>query len=221
MQGAVTPGIVRPAVGHDLNDTWDLVRKAKAGDNESVNELIARYYERLRCFVRPLLSRKLRSLLDSSDIVQQTFTKAIPNIGRFEMRDDGSFLHWLEEYAKHQVTDAADKAKTVKRTEPAPPLRLDDSHDGLGRVEVAAAGRPPSELAAAAEVLAAITACLTEIPEHYRRIILLRDIEGLAWLDVARIMNKNTESAVRELHRRATQEMKRQLAKRGFGEVGR
>lgn len=49
---------------------------------------------------------------------------------------------------------------------------------------------------------------------------LLRDIEGLAWLDVARIMDKNTESAVRELHRRATQEMKRQLAKRGFVEVG-
>ena len=209
------------AVGQNLNDTWDLVRKAKAGDGESVNELIARYYERLRRFVRPLLNRKVRSLLDSSDIVQQTFAKAIPNIGRFEMRDDGSFRHWLEEYARHQVTDAADKARTIKRTEPAPPLRLDDSHDGLGRVEVPAAGQPPSELAAAAEVLAAITACLTEIPEHHRRVILLRDIEGLEWLEVARIMQKNGDSAVREMHRRAQQEMKRLLAKRGFGPAGR
>ena len=201
----------------DLSDTWHLVRKAQTGDDDSLNRLFNRYYDRVRRSVQARLSGRLRRQLETSDILQLAFAKAFQNFNRFEMRHEGSLLYWLAEYAQHQLNDAADKANTHKRREPAPPLRLDDSNDGRGRVELPSPGKRPSEIAAAAEDRVAIERCLEELPEHYRRVIVLRDYDGLEWTEIARDMQKNSDSAVRELHRRALLELAHRLARRGFG----
>ena len=205
----------------DLSDTWDLVRKAQTGDDDSLNRLFDRYYDRVRRSVHARLNWKLRARLDTSDILQSAFAKAFQNFSRFEMRHEASLLHWLAEYAQHQVNDEADKANADKRREPAPPLRLDDSNDGRGRVELPSPGRRPSEIAAAAEDRVAVAACLEELPVHYRRVIVLRDYDGLDWFEVARVMQKNSDSAVRELHRRALLELAHRMARRGYGRGGR
>ncbi|HZN40525.1 MAG TPA: sigma-70 family RNA polymerase sigma factor [Planctomycetota bacterium] len=201
----------------DLSDTWHLVRKAQTGDDDSLNRLFDRYYDRVRRSVHARLGGQLRQRLETSDILQLAFAKAFQNFDRFEMRHEGSLMHWLAEYAQRQMNDAADRENADKRREPAPPLRLDDSNDGLGRVELPAPGRRPSEILAAAEDRAAIDACLAKLPEHYRRVIVLRDYDGLEWLEIARVMQKNSDSAVRELHRRAVLELAHQLARRGYG----
>jgi DNA-directed RNA polymerase specialized sigma24 family protein len=72
-------------------------------------------------------------------------------------------------------------------------------------------------MASASEERAAIHACLAELPEHYRRVIGLRDYDGLEWIEIARVMQKNSDSAVRELHRRARLELAQRLALRGYG----
>jgi RNA polymerase sigma-70 factor (ECF subfamily) len=204
----------------DLTQTWDLVKKAQGGDGDSMNRLFARYYERVRRNVRARLGAQLRQQLETADILQPAFAKAFENFDRFEMRDEKSLLHWLAEYAQGQLHDAADKANAQKRRAPAPPVRLDESHDGLVRMEVPAKDRSPSECAGAAEDQAAVEACLDELPEHYRRVIVLRDYDGLEWLEIARVMNKNTDSAVRELHRRAVLELAAKLSRRGLGPAG-
>ena len=209
-------GIIAP-VGMDLSDTWDLVRKAQTGDGDSLNRLFDRYYDRVRRSVHARLDWKLRARLETSDILQSAFAKAFQNFNRFEMRHEGSLLHWLAEYAQHQVNDEADKANARKRREPAPPLRLDDSNDGRGRVELPAPGRRPSEIASVAEDRVAIAECLGELPEHYRRVIVLRDYDGLEWIEIARVMQRNSDSAVRELHRRALLDLAQRLARRRAG----
>jgi RNA polymerase sigma-70 factor (ECF subfamily) len=201
----------------DLTKTWDLVRQAKTGDDDSLNQLFDRYYERVRRILHPRLGWQLRRRLETCDILQLAFAKAFQNFNRFEMRHEGSLLHWLAEYARHQLNDEVDKANAERRREPGPPLRLDDSNDGRGRVELPASGSPPSEMASASEERAAIHACLAELPEHYRRVIGLRDYDGLEWIEIARVMQKNSDSAVRELHRRARLELAQRLALRGYG----
>jgi RNA polymerase sigma-70 factor (ECF subfamily) len=201
----------------ELTNTWDLVRKAQDGDGDSMNRLFARYYERVRRSVRARIGGKLREELETADILQPAFLKAFQNFDRFEMRDEGSLLHWLAEYAHGQVHDAADHANAQKRRAPKPTLHLDDSHDGTGHVELPGADRSPSECASNAENQAAVEACLEELPEHYRRVIVLRDYDGLEWLEIARILQKNTDSAVRELYRRARLELAHRLGKRGIG----
>ncbi len=209
-------GIVR-AVEPDLAKTWDLVKKAQGGDSDSMNRLFARYYERVRHNVRARIGRKLREELETADILQPAFAKAFQNFDRFEMRDERSLLHWLAEYAHGQVHDAADHANAQKRRAPKPPLRLDESYDGLMRTELPGKEPSPSECAVRQEGQAAVEACLDELPDHYRRVIVLRDYDGLEWLEIARVMEKNTDSAVRELYRRALQELSHRLQQRGLG----
>src|SRR5262245_15749644 len=98
----------------DLTETWDLVRQAKDGDDDSLNRPFDRYYERVRRSVHARLGWQLRARLETSDILQLTFAKAFQNFDRFEMRHEGSLLHWLAEYAQHQLNDEADKADADK-----------------------------------------------------------------------------------------------------------
>lgn len=201
----------------DLTQTWDLVRKAQGGDGDSLNRLFDRYYERVRRSVRARIGGKLRQQLETADILQPAFAKAFQNFDRFEMRDEGSLLHWLAEYAHGQLHDAADHANAQKRREPAPPLRLDESMDGLVRRELPGKEPSPSECVGKIEDQAAVESCLEELPEHYRRVIVLRDYDGLEWHDVARALQKNTDSAARELYRRALLELAHRLSRRGLG----
>lgn len=199
--------------------TWDLVRSAQAGDARAIDDLFARYYERVRRAVRARIGAKLRAWLETADILQPAFAKAFQNFDRFEMRHEGSLLHWLAEYAQRQMLDAADRENAAKRQAPGPVVRLDasdDDHRGL-RHDVADRGPSPATRAAGDERAAAVEACLDELPEHFRAVIVLRDYDGLEWVEVAERLGKPTDSAARQMHRRALLELAALLSRRGVG----
>ncbi|HEX5053500.1 MAG TPA: sigma-70 family RNA polymerase sigma factor [Planctomycetota bacterium] len=201
---------------HPLTQTWELVQKAKAGDGDALNRLFQRYYERVRRCVRARIGTRLRTRMESDDILQPTFAKAFENFDRFEMRHEGSFLHWLAEYAERQVHDAVDRENAKKRKAPAGQVSLDD--DGTDApLQVAGASIAPIDQVAISEREAVVEQCLDLLPEHYRRVIVLRDYDGLEWSEVADVLGKNTESAAREQHRRAMVEFSKLLRQRGIG----
>lgn len=206
-----------------LTQTLDLVRKAQQGDRDALERLFSRYYERVRRSVRARLGVRLRGKLESGDILQQAFAKAFTTFDRFEMRHEGSFLHWLAEIAVRQIGDAADYHGADKRTPPLPQMSLDATvGDGSGAVVDLVAGDDtgPDGRSVAHENEAAVEECLDQLPEEYRRVLILRDYDGLEWLEVMRELGKNTDSAARELHRRALLELARLLRRRGIGRDG-
>ena len=209
---------------HPLTQTWDLVRQAQDGDGDALDRLFGRYYERVRRSVRARLGARLRERLESGDIVQPALAKAFENFDRFEMRTEGSLLHWLAEYAERQLHDAADRHNAKKRRAPGgAELSLDAEHsDGKGgryeaTLPVAAGQTGPLDRAMRDEHQAAIEECIDELPRHYRLVIALRDYEGLEWRAVAAELGKNTESAARDQHQRALIELSRLLRARGVG----
>jgi len=202
---------------HPLTQTLDLVRKAQTGDGDAMNRLFERYYERVRHPVRKRIGPRLRSRLDSDDILQHAFGKAFENFDRFEMRDEGSFLHWLVEIAEHQVRDAIDRENAKKRTPPAGLVSLDDAGDASGGpIEVAARATGPIDRVAKAERKAVMDECIDLLPEHYRTVIALRRLD-LEWQEIARRLDKKTASAARELHERALLMLRELLQRRGIG----
>lgn len=205
---------------HALTQTLELVRKAQAGDGQALETLFARYYERLRRSVRARLGQKLRRRLDSGDILQQAFAKAFENFDRFEMRTESSFLNWLAEIALRQIGDAADYWNADKRTPPAPEASLQQEvGDGSGNLGELVPGSDtgPDGRSINREQEAAVEACLDLLPADYRKVIVLREYDGLEWNDIMRELGKNTDSAARELHRRAMLELTRCLHRRGIG----
>ncbi len=197
-----------------MTRTWDLVHKAQRGDADALDRLFARYYERLRRAVRARIGEKLRRRLETEDILQPTFAKAFQNFDRFEMRHEGSLLHWLAEYAKRQILDAVDRENAGKRA-PAKPLQPIDGSSDVPAMQVPDPATAPIDRAARGERDHAIEQCLDQLPEHYRTVIVLRSFDGLEWTEVAARMGKNTDSAARELHKRALLELTRLLHRRG------
>lgn len=203
----------------DLTATLDLVRSAQGGDAGALDRLIRRYYERVRRAVRARMGAQLRARLETADILQPAFAQAFRNFDRFEMRHEASLLHWLAEYAHRQMLDAVDRENAQKRRH-APSVHLDAvAADGESATDFAVsdAGTAPPERAAEGEQEAAIEACLDQLPEHYRRVIVLRDYDGLDWYEVAAALGRNTDSAARHLHSRALLELAGLLRRRGIG----
>jgi RNA polymerase sigma-70 factor (ECF subfamily) len=209
------------SVDANLTQTWELVQRAQGGDADALNRLFQRYYERVRRSVRARIGSRLRSRLDSEDILQPAFAKAFENFDRFEMRNEGSFLHWLAEYAERQLHDAADRENAKKRLPPGGQLKsLDDDGGGnetRARLDVPGRTTGPIDRVVRSEREIAVEDCLEQMAEHHRMVIVLRDYDGLEWNEVAEKMQKNTDSAVRELHRRAMLELAKLLRRRGMG----
>jgi RNA polymerase sigma-70 factor (ECF subfamily) len=210
-----------PAAGDDAFDrTRDLVQQARGGVAEALNRLIDRYYERVRRSVRPRIGHQLRKWLDSGDILQQAFAKAITLLPRFDMRDEGSFLHWLVEICVRQIHDEDAKRGAIRRIQN--PVELDapfGAASGSLGATLPSPATGPAARSMRREREAALDECLDQLPAHYREVILLRDFDGLEWREVAERMGRNTDSAARELHTRALLEVAKSMRRRGFSET--
>ena len=87
----------------DLTVSLDLVRRAQGGDDQALNKLVERYYDRVRRIVRLRLGNNLRECVDSADILQNTFIAAVQSFQAFEMREEASLINWLSRLAQHQI----------------------------------------------------------------------------------------------------------------------
>src|SRR5262249_1015540 len=99
----------------DITHSLDLVLRAQEGDREALNRLIERYYERVRRIGRLRLGSHLREMVDSGDILQETFITAVRLFDDFEMREEASLINWLARLAERQIIAAADFYGAKKR----------------------------------------------------------------------------------------------------------
>lgn len=95
--------------------TIELVRAAQAGDRESLERVLERYYDRVRRAVSIRMGPRVRSWTDSVDIMTRTFLKALQKFNAFEMRNESSLLQWLVKIAEGMIHDAADERNAARR----------------------------------------------------------------------------------------------------------
>ncbi|MBI5433631.1 MAG: sigma-70 family RNA polymerase sigma factor [Planctomycetes bacterium] len=204
----------------DITQSVDLVHRAQAGDREALNRLFARYYERVRRIVRVRLGPELRALLDSGDILQETFAAAVSAFDRFEMREEASLIRWLATLAERQITAAADRYGALKRDRkrevPLSPVNPASSSSPHGR-DLSASGPLPIDEVAGEEEATLVDDAIRELPEEYRELILWRDYAGAEWDVVARETGRPTAAAARMMHSRAMVELTKLVRRRGLG----
>jgi RNA polymerase sigma-70 factor (ECF subfamily) len=190
-----------------LTLTFELIRSAQGGDDQALNRLLERYYERIRRVVRLRLGRKLRSRVDSGDILQETLLAALGSFDRFEMKDEAAFLNWLAKIAERQVMAAAHHHGAQKRDmdRQAPLVRRQDG-ETIG-IDVAATGMIPADALGEAEQQQMMEDCLHELAEDYRELIILRDYEGMGWSDIAEMTGRPSADAARMMHAKAMIEL--------------
>lgn len=162
----------------------ELVRRAKRGDLSAFEELVNRYERR----IWTLAKRMVRQQEDAEDVTQETFLTALEHLD--ELRDEERFGAWLVQIAtRHalRVLEQRRRTPTVSlETLTDEASSNEDDGELIPHPEFIADWREnPEELLMRAETRQLIEQALSELPEKYRLVFLLRDVEGLSVKETA------------------------------------
>jgi RNA polymerase sigma-70 factor (ECF subfamily) len=172
----------------------DFLGRLKSGDEFACEQLVREHTGRLLAVAR----RYLRCEEDARDAVQEAFVAAFRAIGRFE--GGSSLSTWLHRIV---INACLMKLRTKRRRPEASIEELLPHFDETGhRVAEPEEWRESAETALSrSQMRARVREAIDRLPEHYRSIVMLRDIEELSTAEVARMLGL-TENAVKiRLHR--------------------
>ena len=197
-------------------DTVDLVRRAQGGDKEALDRLFSRYYPRVRKVVRLRLGADLRGVLESGDILQETFSQAVQALENFEMYAESSFINWLSRIAQRKILEAASFHARNKRDRKRL-QSIEPTGSTAGPAEIAGAGESPSQDVAGLEENQRLEACIADLPEAHRESIILRDICGYGFEQLAKETGRPSADAARMFHGSALIELQKLMHRRDSG----
>jgi RNA polymerase sigma-70 factor (ECF subfamily) len=152
-----------------------------------------------------LAGRKIRKRVDCDDLVQETFARLLAGNEELPAEAPGEtrLRQLLARTARHVVLDLARSLRRQKRNAPEVRLtRSDWSQSGVGAEDVRVSGPGPATHAAEAEEMRRLLAAFEYLPAEYRRVIGLRQFEGLSAAETGRRMRRS-EAAIHSLYRRA------------------
>ena len=163
-----------------------LVAALKAGSEEAFGVLIAHYSQPLYS----LIARSLQDPADAQDITQEVFIKVFRSIGSFH--GEASLRTWLYRIALHEASNQRRWWSRHKRQE----LTIDtpsDASDGeeamcLGAMLADKAGSPYDH-AEMSELRARVDDCLRKLPEAFRTVVVLREMEGFCYEEIGEVLN--------------------------------
>ena len=185
-----------------MTTAWKtLVEQARSGDGSSIDLLLEENLPALRAYVRLRMSRGLRAKETSSDIVQSACREVLADLGRFEVRDEGSFRHWLFETALRKILDRQRYWHAAKRDTGREVTLPDSANDGK-LLECYSSISTPSGQAQLREEIERLEQAFDRMPEHYRQVVTLARIVRLSHAQIAEEMGR-TEDSVRNLLPRA------------------
>ncbi|MCL2659273.1 MAG: sigma-70 family RNA polymerase sigma factor [Acidobacteriaceae bacterium] len=187
MQAGTLVGDLASAIGIRTEDAA-LVADLKAGSEEAFAILIAEYHQQLYS----LIARSLRDPADAADITQEVFIKVFRNIRSFH--GESSLRTWLYRIALHEASNQRRWWSRHKRQECAfdsPCDPEDREHCRSLSDTLADDGDSPFDHAVQAQARETLEAALHQIPESFRTVVVLREIEGFGYEEIAEVLNIN------------------------------
>ena len=158
----------------------ELVTRCQSGDTSAFNELVTRY--RTRAF--SMIYNMVRNEQDAWDLAQDGFLKAWKSIGKF--RGQSSFYTWLYRILMNVTIDSLRKKQIASGTD-------FDDQIGLSNIAPGASTAPRSELQPAErisdrEIRERIDAAIAKLSPEHRTAIVMREIDGLEYSEIAEQM---------------------------------
>ena len=189
--------------------------QALAGNREALGAILTRHHSYLKMLASAQIHNRLRGKADPSDLVQETFLEAYKQIDTFRGRTDIEFTGWLRGIlahllAKHLRHFLGTQQRDV-RLEQSLASELDQASGYFERGVVKNLDSPSDHLMAN-ETMLELANALEALPVDYRTVILLRNIQGMPFKDVAQIMERSVDS-VEKLWVRGLARLKQNLDK--------
>jgi RNA polymerase sigma-70 factor (ECF subfamily) len=208
--GSQESGMASEAVGRDggaggqvLTDL-EVVQRVKAGEGALFELLMRRYNQRLYRVARSIV----KDDAEAEDVMQQAYVNAYTHLAQFAER--AKFSTWLTRIAVHEALGRARRRGGVMeivamsdRDGASPALRSKD--------------RDPEQEAMTGELRVALEASLDSIPEMYRTVFVLREVEGLSTAEAAQCLETSEDVVKTRLHRARALLQDELIARAGSG----
>ncbi len=178
----------------------ELIARAQSGDDEALNRLLDRYVPRLHRWASGRLPSRMRTMLETGDLVQDAVVSALRRLGTIDVQHEGALFAYLRQAVNNRIID-------LYRRKQRRPDRQDMPAD------VAADETSPLDAAMSAEDAERYEQALSRLSADDRQLIVLRVELGLEYAAMAAAMNRPSAAAARMACTRAigrlAQEMRR------------
>jgi RNA polymerase sigma-70 factor (ECF subfamily) len=157
-----------------------LVERAQRGDKQAFSLLVEKYQRKLA----RLLSRFIRDPAEVEDVTQEAFIKAYRALPAF--RGDSAFYTWLYRIG---INTAKNYLMALGRRAPTSTEVEAEDAEGFEEGEQLRDINTPESLLLSNEIAETVNATIEKLPEELRKAIQMREIEGMSYEDIAKIMN--------------------------------
>ncbi len=180
-------------------------------------EQLTRYQSWLRCLARMEIDSRFQGKFSASDAVQQTMLAAWQDWDQFRGDSEAQRRAWLRQILAYQLAKLARHYAGTQKRDVSRETSIEASlAQSSVRIEnfLAADQSSPSRQAIANEQSLALARVLEELPDDYRQVIELRNLQDLSHEEVAQQMNRSV-GAVRMLWMRALTELRNRVESQG------
>jgi len=161
-----------------------LVQRAQQGDHAAFRALFDKYHRRTYAIALGVL----KNPQDARDVVQEAFVKVHRHLGTFQ--GASSFYTWLYRITMNLSIDQVRRRKTARVVD-YDDTRGRDGEEGTedpGHLTPALTGADPGKTLGRKELTKKIQDALLTLPEYHRQVILLREVEGLSYEEISKVM---------------------------------
>jgi RNA polymerase sigma-70 factor (ECF subfamily) len=173
-EDSVSVATVYPVVHHDVALDVALVERHRCGDLQAFDEV----YERFGEMVYNLALRLSANRDEAADLTQEIFLRIYRHLGSFGGRS--TLKTWVFRIALNHCRDR------LSRHFPA--MQSIDGGPEEGSIAIADPGRGPEDLAVAADEGRRVMEGLARVPPVFREAVVLRDLEGLSYEEIAEVL---------------------------------
>jgi RNA polymerase sigma-70 factor (ECF subfamily) len=189
MGGGTPPGPASRRVGLVSDDDREAVRRVQAGDTEAFEPLVEKYKRK----VFRLAYQVLRDQEEALDVAQEAFVKAFRALPAF--KGDSAFYTWLFRITMNVALD-----RKRQRATRAKSLGAEDVPPEEWERTATSTDPDPEDVATGVERRERIRKGLDSLSEHHRTIIILSDIEGLQYREIAEVLAIPMGTVMSRLH---------------------
>lgn len=185
----------------DGKELESLVSRASSGDREAFGALVEHTHSTAYRLALRLLAG---DQAEAEDVVQETYIRVWKNLAK--LRDPGAVVGWICKITRNVATD---RVRHHKRR-PADSLDRNVGADLGPLVDYIASEDPnPEEVTASAQVQAAMAAVINQLKDKHRVVLLLREVDGMSYEELASALGLPIGTVESRLHR-----ARRELAKK-------
>ena len=158
----------------------ELVARVQAGDKQAFDLLVIKYQRK----IMRLVSRMIRDPAEIEDVAQEAFIKAYRALPQF--RGESAFYTWLYRIA---INTARSWLASNKHVPSAPSAFENEEGETFNESDVLTDGSNPESEMASRQIAETVNKAINDLPEELRNAIVMREIDGMSYEDIAQSMN--------------------------------